>query len=148
MREVRETRETTEKVERRRRGGDDEMTARRMPVRKSLLDLDRFTYRWVNDEPGRPQYMYDDNWDFVDRNGEAMAPESTDLGSRISQIVGVAQDGSALVAYLMRKPKSFYDEDQKKKNADLDEQLAQLRRGNDRSGGAQADYIPSEGIRL
>jgi hypothetical protein len=144
---MRETRETEEKEQRRKRDHGD-MTAQRMPVARSMLDLDRFTYRWVNDTAGRLKFFYDDHWDVVMQDGSGMAPNATDLGAAVSQVVGVSADGKALSAYLMRKPRTYYDEDQKQKNVDLDEQLAQLRRGNDRSGGAQADYIPREGIRL
>ena len=51
-------------------------------------------------------------------------------------------------SYLCRKLRQFYDEDQKMKQTDLDEQLAQLRRGNTAAGEGQGDYVPNGGIRI
>jgi hypothetical protein len=70
------------------------------------------------------------------------------MGNVVSQIVGTKPDGSVLKAYLCRKPKKWWIEDQAEKQLALDEQLAQLRRGNDRSGSAQSDYIPTTGIKI
>ena len=66
----------------------------------------------------------------------------------MSQVVGTHADGSPMMAYLARKPKAFYDEDQAEKMAELDEQLNQLRKGNDKSGEAYSDYVPSGGIQI
>ena len=136
-----------EETQRRRKRDGGELTGYRMAVPKSMLDLDRYTYRWINDERARMFILTkEDDWDVVMNDG--VTDDSADLGQAVSRIVGVAADGSALRSYLCRKPKTFYDEDQKDKAKSLDEQLVQLRRGNDRSGAVQADYIPQDGIRL
>jgi hypothetical protein len=135
---------------RRRKTADSgELTGQRLGVPKSTLDLDRFKYRWINDEKGNARLFSktkEDDWDIVANDGNLC--ESADLGDAVSRVVGVGPDGKPLVAYLCRKPRSFYDEDQKAKSAELDRQMAELRRGNTRGGEAQADYIPKSGIRM
>lgn len=123
------------------------VTGTRLALNKDLLDLDRFVYRWFNDTPGRLKWKTgDDVWVFVTNDG-GVKEDNADLGSVVSQIVGRNADGSALRAYLCAKPRKFWDEDQRQKHAELDAQLAELRRGNNRSGESH-DYIPTSGIRI
>lgn len=135
--------------ERRRKKRSGAIEGRRLGVDTELLDRANYAYRIVNDRPGRlVDFNSHDDWDFVTNDGGAVSENSSDLGARVSWIVGTGPDGQPLRAYLMRKPKSFYDEDQADKAADLDEQINQLRRGMSRSGEAQGDYVPSGGIRI
>lgn len=136
-----------EETERRRKRGGGELHGRRLAVVKSMLDFDNFAYRWINDDPGRIYAMtQEDDWDFITNNGEK--DDSADLGARVSQVVGSNADGSKKVAYLCRKRKAYYKEDQAAKARELDEQLAQIRNGNDRTGAPQSDYVPTTGIRI
>lgn len=139
--------EMPEGRERRRKIGTGETTGRRLGVLKSALDFNQFKYRWMNDNEARIMAKTrEDDWDFVKKEG--VKEDSADMGNVVSQIVGSKPDGSVLKAYLCRKPKKWWMEDQAEKQAALDEQLAQLRRGNDRSGSAQSDYIPTTGIKI
>jgi len=137
-----------EQRRRKQRDGGD-VVGKRLAVNKSQLDFDRFVYRWINDDPAR---IYgktkEDDWDIVKNNGGIVKDDSADIGDAVSQVVGSKPDGSPKVAYLCRKPVQFYDDDQWLKQADLDEQLSQLRRGMSRDGGANSDYVPSSGISL
>lgn len=138
-----------EELPARRRRQDIDMVGKRLAVNTSLLDYDRFSYRFINDAPARLFKMtQQDDWDIVKQNGEIVKNDSTDLGDAVSVVVGTKPDGSPLRSYLCRKLRKFYDEDQKKKQTDLDEQLAQLRRGNTKAGDLQGDYVPSGGIRI
>lgn len=138
---------TQHKNERRKKRGGGELTGTRLGVAKSKLDFEKFVYRWVNDTPGRMHAKtVEDDWDVVMNDG--VKEDATDLGNAVSQIVGTAPDGKPLKAYLCRKPRGYFDEDQADKSKGLDEQLNQLRRGNDRAGGSQSDYIPSTGISM
>lgn len=143
---MREARIEAEQERRRKRDGG-ELTGQRLGVPKSSLEFDKYTYRWVNDLANGRMYAMtqEDDWEVVPKD---KATATADMGNAVSQIVGTAPDGSALRAYLCRKPRKFYDDDQKMKSEELDRQLAEMRRGNDRNGGRQADYIPNEGIRL
>lgn len=138
-----------ETAERRRKRGGGYLYGRRMGVNPDLIDFNSYAYRWINDEPGRLVAMTQhDDWDFVPNNGGEMKEDATDLGDAVSQVVGTLPDGSPKRAYLCRKPKKYYEEDQAEKQAELDAQLEQLRRGADRDGALQADYVPQGGISL
>lgn len=138
---------TAETQQRRRQRAGGELVGQRLAVPSSILDHDRFRYRWINDDAARIQAKtVQDDWDIVANDGNLC--ESADLGNAVSRIVGTAPDGSALRSYLCRKPKRLYDDDQAEKSAELDRQIEQLRRGNDRAGGSQADYVPASGIRM
>ena len=132
----------------RRKSRDSGVIGQRLAIPASMLDHSRFKYRWINDDGAARIFdkTKQDDWDIVANNG-AVA-DSADLGNAVSKVVGLAPDGSALKAYLCRKLRTFYDEDQALKSAELDRQIADLRRGNDRDGKSQADYIPASGIRI
>lgn len=125
-------------------------TGGRLGVNPELLDLENFAYRWVNDEKnGRMQMMTQlKGWEPVPNTESAMKDDSTDLGDMVSAYVGREPNGEPKRAYLLRKPRTFFEDDQADKAAALDEQLNQLRRGNDRDGAAQSDYVPSTGISI
>lgn len=146
MREARIARQD-EVRERRRQPGSGDVIGRRLAVRKSEMDFQNYRYRWINDHEARfMAKTKEDDWDLVMNAG--VKDDSADLGNAVSQIVGSKPDGSALRAYLCRKPKKWWEDDQAEKQAALDEQLNQLRRGNDRAGGSQSDYIPAAGIKI
>lgn len=134
--------------EQRRRKDRGGVVGQRLGVNESSLDLGRFAYRWINDKPAR---LYaktkEDDWDIVHQDGSEIKEES-DLGSAVTQVVGTHPDGSPMLAYLCRKKLSWYEEDQEEKKRQLATQLSELRRGNDRSGASQGDYVPNEGIRV
>lgn len=137
-----------ETAERRRRQDVDTL-GKRLAVNMNLLDFGKYAYRFINDAPARLfQMTQQDDWDIVKNNGEIVKNDSTDLGDAVSVVVGTKPDGSPLRAYLCRKPLGYYEEDQKKKQTDLDEQLTQLRRGNTKAGDMQGDYVPNGGIRI
>lgn len=136
------------KEQRRRRGGAN-VIGKRLPVNPEKLDFDNFSYRWINDDPARIFHMtQNDDWDILTNDGQGIVDSNDDLGSAYSKVVGTTADGVGRRAYLCRKPRKWYDADQKQKQKELDEQLAQLRRGNDASGKAQGDYVPHSGINL
>lgn len=75
--------------------------------------------RWVNDDgKGRVQKLQQRGYDFVsDENvkvGEG-GQENTDLGTRVSRIVGTDKSGNPLRAYLMVQDSEYYAEDQSEK---------------------------------
>lgn len=127
--------------------GSQGVVGSRLAVPAHLLDHDKFHYRWINDSPARILVKVQrEFWDIVKADGNVV--EGADLGDAVSHVVGTEANGSPLRSYLCRKPRSFYDEDQAVKSAELDRQMADLRRGNSRDGGAQADYIPAGGINI
>lgn len=124
-----------------------ETTGGRLGVNPAILDLQRFAYRWMNDDPARIMTKtQNDDWDLVFEDGAK--EDNTDLGNAVSVVVGTKPDGSPKRAYLCRKLKTYFDEDKAAEQVALDEQLNQLRRGNSANGEAQSDYVPRSGIRL
>jgi hypothetical protein len=125
----------------RRRNAAAGVAGYRLGVAQSKLDFDNYSYRWINDAPARIHAKtVEDDWDIVMNEG-GVKDDSADLGKAVSQIVGTAKDGSPVRAYLCRKPKDYFEQDQKAKSAELDRQLAELRRGNDARGQVQSDYV-------
>jgi len=142
------TREDDAVVTQRRRRNGSGIIGTRMGVNESLLDFSRFSYRWINDAPARIyNKTIEDDWDMVTNDG-GVKEASADLGTAVSHVVGANKDGSPLRAYLCRKPKTYFDEDQAAKVAELDRQLNELRRGNAPDGSPQSDYVPHSGIRI
>jgi hypothetical protein len=87
----------------------------KLHVPANLKD-DKFVYRWVNDRPGRiQQFTVADDYDVV----SSEAVESNSLGTTNSRVVSQSSGESAV---LLRKPKEFYEDDQKQKQAVLDAQ--------------------------
>lgn len=144
------TRQDEVKRRRQKRTGQGYLYGKRMGCNPELLDHNRFRYRWINDEQGARllQKTQHDDWDIVPNSGGEMKEDASDLGDAVSIVVGTHPDGSPKRAYLCRKPKQWYEEDQAEKQAELDEQLEQLRRGNDRAGANQSDYVPHSGISM
>ena len=136
------------KTYKRKRSRHTPSTNGRLSVNPELLDFDNFAYRWMNDEQnGRISIKSSmEDWEFVPNIG--VKEDSTDLGDMVSYPVGTNKDGSAKVGYLMRKPKTFYEEDQADKQAALEKQLQQLRTGASGAGEVQSDYVPHAGINI
>lgn len=81
-------------------------------------------YRWVNDRKGRPDRLYEQDYDYVeDENIRSHAKSGP-----VRRLVGERKDGSPIYAYLMSKPLEYYEEDQAEKQRKADEIDAQIRR--------------------
>ncbi len=112
----------------------------RLGVNPGLLDFERYQYRFVNDDPGRIHALtQQDDYDLIPDGGEK--EDNTDLGNMVSVVVGTHPDGKPKRAFLARKPREFYEMDKKAEQEELDRQLTELRRGNDKHGGSQSDYV-------
>lgn len=136
-----------EATQRRRKQRTSETQGRKLAVPASLTDFNKFVYRWVNDDGVRMFALtQEDDWELAPKSAEI--PEVVESEDAFRRVVGRNADGSPMFAYLCRKLKTFYDEDQKAKQVDLDEQLAQMLRGKARDGTEQGDYVPNAGIKI
>lgn len=113
-----------EQVQQRRRrreslGADRNL---KLHVPEDFKDAD-FEYRWVNDRPGRVQQLHGEDWDVVDGASQL---DSNSIGTTVKR---VADRFNGENTVLMRKPKQFYEEDRKQKEAALDKVDESLRRG-------------------
>ena len=85
-----------------------------------------FSYRFVRNTPGRVQKFEEGGYELVTgdaRIGDPNIAKASNMGSAFSIAAG---DNSDRV-YLMRIPKSYYDEDQAAKTAKVDETEQQLK---------------------
>lgn len=130
-----------EDAQERRRRRDGGVIGRRLGVAEDNLNFSKFVYRFVNDDGIRLHQMTRlDDWEIVKNSGDVIE-NSADLGDAVSRIVGKKADGQPMHAYLCRKLRTYHEEDAARSQKDLDEQLSQLRRGNDRHGASQSDYV-------
>jgi hypothetical protein len=143
-------RATEEQGRRRRRSSDYNGQYMRLGVDKSLLDP-AYEYRWINDDRGRLEARYEEDWDFVSDEkilSDSDRNEKTD--TRIRRIVGTASGGKPMYAYYCRKRKEYCEEDRREKHDARMAQREQMIRNQDTgaSGGVSGDpqhtYIPAE----
>lgn len=131
--------------EERRRRNSLETVGKRLAVNMSSLDFDKFKYRWVNDTPARIfQMTQQDEWEIVTPEGGVVKDDNADLGSAVSTVVRDHNGNGGMRVYLCRKRREWYEEDQKQKQTELDEQLEQMRRGLTGQGESQSDYVPGK----
>lgn len=92
-----------------------------------------YAYRWVNDQGGRIQQAEQADYEFVGA-GEVTVGSGVDrnseVGDRVSQIVGTKEDGSPMRAYLMRIKREFYEEDQVEKQKEVNAKDAAIQSGS------------------
>jgi hypothetical protein len=101
------------------------------------------------------RYVNDDNKGNIDKKlrlgyyfiqesqiGDEYIPTS-DQGTAKSQRVGVREDGSALIAYLMEIPEEFYQETQDEKEERIVSSETQVRQGRPDGSSVEEVYDPS-----
>lgn len=133
---------------------------RRVPMGVAVLKLDvpqavndpEHVYRWINDKPGRIQRARTGGWEFVEDPGMQVGTGSetrnSQQDSRVSQVVGKNENGTPLVAFLMRIKREWYHEDQETKQASIDEVENTIKGGRYKEGAGDGRYIPKEGIKI
>lgn len=66
----------------------------------------------------------------------------------VSRIVGVAEGGGPLHAFLMEIPEEWYKEDMAREQKLIDEREAAIKRGAPQGGEVEQSYVPSQGITI
>lgn len=140
-----QTRADKTQSERRRRRGDTVLMGTKLGVNPDFLDPN-FKYRWINDDGIRvEQLTVHDDWDLVDDPKKVGKADADGLGSKIAKAVN--RGGGR--AYLARKPRKFYDEDQAEKRRGLDATMDSIKRGIPQTDGGAAAlsqnvaYVPN-----
>jgi hypothetical protein len=110
-------------------------------------DRPGYQRRWLNDKGTRIDDALKAGYQFVTVDGKE---DSSDVGNRISRLVGVQEGGQPMRAYLMEIPETWYREDQAAKQAQIDKIDSQIRRGepDGQKVGADGRYVPSPGIKI
>lgn len=132
--------------ERRRRRNSDALGGRRrrLALDESKLDRENFVYRFANDDKNR---LYDlcvnDDWEVVkDYHGELN--DSDGAGTEVAVKAGTGSEGQSMNTVLLRKPKTYHDEDFAARQRAIDEKekaLTQLPEGADKSTTYSPDGI-------
>lgn len=112
-----------------------------------------YSYRWIKGSPERLAAAESGGYEYVSQGqagkvGEGAEDGNTDVGSRVSRLVGTHADGKPRTDYLMRIPKDIYDADQAEKQRKVDEVDAAIKRGDAHKRGDDNRYVPKDGIRI
>jgi hypothetical protein len=110
----------------------------RNPLGMQAIKKDpNYVYRVVNDEPGRINMFRDAGWEVVQSESEIrmgdpnVGGDTGAVGTPVTKVVG-RRDGK--LAYLMRIPKEFYQEDQEAKSSKIRERESDLKMEKDKTG--------------
>lgn len=121
----------------------------------SMLDLDKYVYRWVNDEPGKLRMATKfDDYDHVETHelGKDFDVSATDSESddRVRMYVGKDDHGNPVHAFLVKKLRDYWVDDNEAVVRKREDMMAgRVYRGEttdtdeDRPGGDDKFYIPS-----
>ena len=105
-----------------------------------------YHYHWINDTPGRIDMAQAGGYQFVPKGEVTLLPgvvsKDSDLGDRVSAVVGRNEDGTPLRAYLMKIRLEWYEESQALLQAKSDATDKAIRAG--RTSGQEDGnfYIP------
>lgn len=122
--------------------------------RLTVADRDpNYEYRWVKGTAERLSAAESGGYEFVQSGaigkvGEDAQDGNTDIGSRVSRVVGTHADGKPRSDYLMRIPKELYEADQIVKQRDVDKVDEAIRSGKAHKSGDDNRYVPKDGIRI
>lgn len=92
---------------------------------------------WFNDTPGR-----------IARAQEAGYEHVTENGKNVSRVVGRAEGGGGLIAYLMEIPEEWYSEDMAAQQSERDRMMAEIRAGRRGEQPGDNRYVPEQGIKI
>jgi len=133
--------------EQRRAAAVDARTRIPMSVPQAKLsspELPGFHLHWMNDEPGRIEQAIKAGYSFVDKEDAVListdlasggVAAGTDLGTRVSQVVGRNANGEPLRSYLMKIPLEWFQEDQAGIQERVSAAEATIRAGRQRVDG-------------
>lgn len=145
------TRAEAERRERRMKPGNVAVDGRKLLVNDEALDRDKYEYRFVADRGGRVQSLYGQDWDVV--TDEQAKDESNSGASTRTVHGGTEESGKGYNMVLMRKHKDWFDEDQRRKQAPLEEVDKQLQRNQAQEIAAKTDadlaknaYVPGSDV--
>lgn len=138
------------KTERRRRNADGLAgKRRRLTVDESKLDREKYEYRFANDENNRiHELTVKDDWEVVSDRGGEVKGNSSNMGANVSVVAGTGEKGNPVNAVLLRKPKSYYDEDAAKAQRHIDAKERSIAGGEAPGSDSGSTYVPTDGIKI
>lgn len=107
-----------------------------MEQKLAYEDRPNFHRHWFNDVGAR-----------ITRATEAGYEHVKDKdGKNVSKVVGVAEGGGALTAFLMEIPEEWYKSDMSAQQEEIDAREASIKRGKDNQ--LENGYVPAQGISI
>jgi len=108
---------------------------------------------WLNDYAGRLLQAQQGGYDFVDQSEVVVTSSDlagsslgvgSDMGSRVSVVVGKNEDGTPLRAYLMKIRNEWFEADQEASQTRVDQMHDAMKQGKQESGGDNSNrYVKS-----
>ncbi len=99
---------------------------------------DGFHRHWFNDVPGRIQRAQEAGYEHVKDKED----------KNVCKVVGTAEGGGPLHAYLMEIPEEWHQEDMAAQQQHIDEVEATIKRGEFESKEGDGRYVPAQGISI
>ena len=115
--------------------------------------IDGYHMYIFNDVAGRIDNALQSGWEFVSPNeiagvGTNVVSRNTDIGDKVRFLVGRAEDGGPLYAYLMKIKQDWSEEDQAALQQKTNNVDAAIRRGEAPGVNTEGFYVPKEGIKM
>lgn len=101
-------------------------------------EIPGFRLYWFNDVPGR----------IVRAKRAGYENVEDDKGLPVSLVVGKGEKGGGLIAYLMKLPIEWYEDDLRRKNNREAEKIEQIKAGKLVSAQVENVYVPGQGIKV
>lgn len=109
-----------------------------LDMKLAYPDREGYHRHWFNDVAGR-----------IDRALKAGYEHVKDKeGKNVTRLVGTAEGGGGLHAFLMEIPQEWYEEDMAREQAQVNEREASIKRGAPQGAEVERGYIPSQGISI
>lgn len=106
--------------------------------RLAYPDRPNYHRHWFNDVAGRISRAQEAGYEHVKDHD----------GKNVSKVVGTAEGGAPLHAYLMEIPEEWYREDIAAQQKEVDEKESSIRRGNFERKEGDGRYVPTQGISI
>ena len=98
---------------------------------------------------GYHRHWFNDVRDRISRAQEAGYEHVKDnAGKNVQMVVGTAEGGGAMHAFLMEIPQDWYDEDMRAQQDLVNEREAQIKRGESDRQAGDGRYVPAQGIKI
>lgn len=111
-------------------------------------DIPGYSCNWFNDEDGRVEWAISRGYRFVEQHeivsisndiAGDLVGVGTDMGSRVSQVVGGSRFNTPLKAFLMKIPTEIFEEDKQAEQDRVDDIHEGMKQGRQKINGERAD---------
>lgn len=123
-------------------------------LKLALPELTGYVCRWINDQDDRLERAVNGGYEYVTRTecpqyGQAeVTPGNSDLGERVSRVVGTDRNSRPMRAFLMKIKQEWYNEDQAAKTRELDRIDQAVAKGQVNAQPGDGRYVKDGDIKL